>query len=316
MKTLSSNKGLSLIELLIGLLLSSLLLLGVLQIFQSNSDAIRMQNAFSRVQESGRFAMDMLSREVRQAGYWGCVADQSKITNRLNTASSVGSEGVMGQDNVPAGTTVDGKTVAENSDILILSGAKDPCGGAGRLIAPSASGELQIQASCPVVTGAVVLVANCEDGDVFAVTELTGDEDAEVHVVKHTTDDIVGSSVKNSSAELNAIYGVEAQILSPYQKTFFISDGSLFVEDQDKRSWELVPGVEDMQITYGRDTTGSGIIDTWGAASSSDTVMAQVVGVRLELSIQSDTDAGATTDDGRLRKLYVSTVKVRNRGSM
>ncbi|WP_444918935.1 PilW family protein [Microbulbifer sp. JMSA003] len=314
MKMISTNKGLSLIELLIGLILSSLLLLGVLQIFQSNSGAIRMQNAFARVQESGRFAMDMLSREVRQAGYWGCLADQTKIENRLSTATDVGVGGVLGQDNVAEGTLVGSKTVATGSDVVVLSGAKDSCGGAGRLTAPTSGGELQIEASCPVAKGDVVLVVNCEAGDVFAVTDLAGDENASVLVVKHTTDDIEGSTIKNKSAQLSDTYGIEAQLLRPYQKTFFVADDSLFMLE-DGRATELVPGVRDMQVTYGRDTTNSGIIDTWGIAGN-DTEMAQVVGVRLELTVISDSDTGSAAEDGRLSKTYVSTVKVRNRGNM
>lgn len=70
----SHQAGLSLIELMVAILISSLLLLGVVQMFTNTSATDRTNTELARVQESGRIAMELISREVRRAGYQGCVA--------------------------------------------------------------------------------------------------------------------------------------------------------------------------------------------------------------------------------------------------
>lgn len=73
MMLFSKQKGLSLIELMITVILSSLLLLGVLQLYINTSATDRTSNELARVQESGRVALDLIAREARRAGYQGCV---------------------------------------------------------------------------------------------------------------------------------------------------------------------------------------------------------------------------------------------------
>lgn len=66
--------GLSLIELMVAILISSILLLGVLELYINTSRTDRTSNELARVQENGRLVMELLAREARRAGYQGCVA--------------------------------------------------------------------------------------------------------------------------------------------------------------------------------------------------------------------------------------------------
>jgi type IV pilus assembly protein PilW len=75
--------GFSLVELLIALLISSLLLLGVMQIFVSSRDSYKLDEGLSRMQESGRFAASFLEREIRMAGNVGC-RGKIKLNNVAN----------------------------------------------------------------------------------------------------------------------------------------------------------------------------------------------------------------------------------------
>ncbi|WDI92294.1 PilW family protein [Xanthomonas campestris] len=68
--------GLSLIELMIALLISSILLIGVIQVFAASRTAYQLSQGIARNQENGRFAMDFLTRDIRMAGHAGCVNDQ------------------------------------------------------------------------------------------------------------------------------------------------------------------------------------------------------------------------------------------------
>lgn len=71
--------GLSLIELMIALLIGSILMVGVIQVFSASSNAYRLAQGMSRVQENGRFALDYLQRDVRMVGHYGCVNDQARL---------------------------------------------------------------------------------------------------------------------------------------------------------------------------------------------------------------------------------------------
>jgi len=64
------QSGMSLIELMIASTLSLILLVGVVQIFVSTKTAYVTTENISRAQENGRFALDVLSRYTRMAGYW------------------------------------------------------------------------------------------------------------------------------------------------------------------------------------------------------------------------------------------------------
>jgi type IV pilus assembly protein PilW len=69
--------GLSLIELMVALLLSTLLVLGLIQIFSTSRASYQMAQGLARAQESSRFAIDALQRDARMSGHFGCVSDQA-----------------------------------------------------------------------------------------------------------------------------------------------------------------------------------------------------------------------------------------------
>jgi len=71
------QQGLTLIELMIAMLLGVFLIGGILQIFISTKQSYRMQENLSRLQENGRYAIDFIARDIRMAGYWGCLSPSS-----------------------------------------------------------------------------------------------------------------------------------------------------------------------------------------------------------------------------------------------
>lgn len=63
--------GVSLIELMIALVVGLLLIGGLIQIYLSNKQSYTAQDQLARMQESGRFAMDLITRDLRRSGFWG-----------------------------------------------------------------------------------------------------------------------------------------------------------------------------------------------------------------------------------------------------
>lgn len=63
--------GLTLVELMVAIVLSMLLMLGVIQIFLGSKATYVSNQELSQIQESGRFAVELLSQDIRNAGYTG-----------------------------------------------------------------------------------------------------------------------------------------------------------------------------------------------------------------------------------------------------
>lgn len=69
MRGRTRQQGLSLVELMVALLVGMVLMVGFLQIFMSIRTTYATNEASSRVQENGRFALDFLAGHARLAGY-------------------------------------------------------------------------------------------------------------------------------------------------------------------------------------------------------------------------------------------------------
>lgn len=90
-------KGVSLVELLVAIVVSSILVLGIGEVFKLNKRTYQTQDDSARMQESGRFAFNMLMQDLRRAGYYGGNADTANIT---------GTSGIVAATNTcPADTT-------------------------------------------------------------------------------------------------------------------------------------------------------------------------------------------------------------------
>jgi type IV pilus assembly protein PilW len=78
-------RGLSLVELMIAMTLGLLLVLGVIQIFGASRASYSASMAVSQVQETGRFALEIVKPILRSAGSLGFCAGDLEIRSHLNT---------------------------------------------------------------------------------------------------------------------------------------------------------------------------------------------------------------------------------------
>ena len=93
MKTLGSQRGFSLMEVLIGIFLSTVLMSGIIQLMTGSVSAYRLQLNQSQVEESVRFARDVLNSHITQAGFqpepWQNPSGFKALTDEsLNAVSS------------------------------------------------------------------------------------------------------------------------------------------------------------------------------------------------------------------------------------
>lgn len=67
------QKGLTLIELMIALTLSLLISASMILLFSNSKESYLLNDNLARLQENGRFAMHLVSRDLRWADYRGCI---------------------------------------------------------------------------------------------------------------------------------------------------------------------------------------------------------------------------------------------------
>lgn len=84
------QSGMSLIELMIALLIGTILIVGMVQVFGASRSAYQLSQGIARNQESARFALDFLGRDLRMAGHAGCVNDQSLLATDSTGTNVIG----------------------------------------------------------------------------------------------------------------------------------------------------------------------------------------------------------------------------------
>ncbi|MFK8051195.1 MAG: PilW family protein [Halioglobus sp.] len=88
----SQMLGVTLVELLISMLLGTLLAMGIVKVYLEHMRAFVVEEDLSRIQENGRFALNLLSRELMQAGLFGGHLSAGKIApvNLARDCSAIG----------------------------------------------------------------------------------------------------------------------------------------------------------------------------------------------------------------------------------
>ena len=126
----SRESGLSLVEMMVALTIGLVLTLSVSTILSGSLQIFRVQGESARIQESSRFLMDTLGRQINQAGY------AAISTNYTDTKISFSGTPVSGEHGVVATRTAERKN---GSDYMAVSfDASTDCQGN-----PAASGTVQ-----------------------------------------------------------------------------------------------------------------------------------------------------------------------------
>ncbi|HNQ49804.1 MAG TPA: prepilin-type N-terminal cleavage/methylation domain-containing protein, partial [Hydrogenophilus thermoluteolus] len=127
-------QGLTLVELMVALVLGLLLLGAVVSLFTTTRESYRTNEALARMQESSRYAFEILARSLREAGGIPC-GSNLPTANVLKNASSnwwsnwgKGIQGYEGNDNTfpkkPFGTDRTYR-VSGTDAVIVWSGTGD-----------------------------------------------------------------------------------------------------------------------------------------------------------------------------------------------
>ena len=300
------QSGLTLVELMVASTLSMVLLAGVLVLFSANKATYRLQEGLSAIQDSGRYAVSQIKRDIEVAGFGGCITEDLIESNPKVIAKNplpyiddyqIGIR-VSGQNDVSS-VTIDGENVSDGTDTLQIRGPLT-----GELFYtngptfPNNPVVVRGDASA-LASGEYVQITDCSGAEIF---EISG---AVPFTTGSNTSSIPHGSSANLPAQLSRRFGSDSVVMPLVTRTYFIGTSAgtnrtggpvsaLFVSD-GATPQEILQGVEDMQITYATDEDDDGRVDYVPADSVTD--WAAVLGVRISLlanSIEQSTQAPAS----------------------
>lgn len=339
------QRGLTLVEMMVAITISLILLGGVMQIFTGSRQTYRVQDNMARLQENGRFAMDFLNKDIRMADHWGCMKSTNLLTNNLTgqvsqglTAGLAGTEGATDTITLATGTP-SGITVMDQmptSSAIIQASPNTLAVNSIAIISNCTNGDIfQITNTANTGTGA------------GARTNLGHNTGAGVpgNTFNFQSPTCPGGAVNCLSAD----YGPGAEVLAMQTTTYRILPDAannnipaLHRSINGGADQPLVEGVEDMQILYGEDTDmtfpatplnappltpGDDSANRYLAANAAGLDMRRVVSIRISLVLVTAENNLATTPqtyinangltvtaaDRRLRRVFSSTIQLRNR---
>ncbi|MCX7672294.1 MAG: PilW family protein [Thiobacillaceae bacterium] len=238
------QSGLSLIDLMIAMGLGLLLVAALGYLYVGQRQSWRMVEAVARLQENGRFALELIGQDLRMAGYAGCLSlaeTRPQLLAKLDeTAKKSPFESLLnpflqngwlarGYGPGVAGTSsgwgvdrnLDGSVNATdrpedylaNTDSLLVVGGSNPVItlGAGAM----GSTESVISAAGndrAFRQGELALIGDCERADVFRVSDDSAGYGTASSPIEHTNP-LPHKVVRNTSNALSKAYGAGAQLM-------------------------------------------------------------------------------------------------------
>jgi type IV pilus assembly protein PilW len=332
-----TTKGFSLIELMISILIGLIVLNGVIQIVVGSKRSYLDNQAISQIQENARFALDTLAREIRVAGYMGCMPlslgeiDPAGLAGTLDTFIVSGAGDFVGVevfDNITDATRATlpdnfRADVLANTDVLIVrhTDVAREYVLTDNLVAfgdssINVAGEADIRVDEPLA----LVSRDCQTASLFSAGEVNLD----------------ATSTTISAADTSGLFGLDtfekgSRVSPIVVAAYYIGNSSVVTNmpalkrevisfdagGVTTRSEELAVGVENLQLELGQVAAGA---VNFAAGGNADAAIA----VRVNLALRSQqavadeareiVTLGVTNNDRFIRQVASTTVRIRNRG--
>lgn len=332
------QSGMTLPEMMIGMLLGLLILLGLTSLFVQTKRSFKQDELIARMQEDARFAMSELRHDIGMAGFWANLLDGSVIKEIDTIEDLAGTDAELYKYDVPlviADNTAGGETML-GQDLDDLVPGTDAIGIVKLAGAPTATGEADASGSTTddnvkAARDALLAVDSASPGDI-AYLQTNG-----VVAIMTTADDAPNTAAEVTAkgaapAEFNywrydpEIYWVRSYAVTagdniPTLCRKYLQDGKVVTE-------AIAQGIEDLQVEYGIDQNGDGFADQY-VADPTAAQMSLVISARIYILARSNEPdlnylndqtyqysnsaiAPADPQDNYYRRVFTTTVKVRN----
>ena len=280
-----NQKGFSVVELMVALLLGLFLVSGVTGMYISSKQTYRMTDNLSRLQESLRFSLEFISRDIRMAGYLPCrfpPTSTNAITNWNTTwfldYFNFGIRGFEGSD-VSFPPPFISNAVGGTDAVLILKGG---------LYSTSVDFNNELTKNVTLQNpfpdtefglGDVAIICDPRQASMFQISGRNSAAGTLNYASSPSTiapdNAITNIGSYSNDAQITpyepVIYFIAPSTQNPainsLKKRFFQARLIGTVETAEMREEELLEGVESMQILYGLDVDNDQIADRFEAAN-------------------------------------------------
>lgn len=344
-RALRSRAGFSVVELLVAMTLGLVLIGGTVVVFAANSRSAKLNTEMTDIQESARFLLSALSRDIRLAGYQGCLDPNQSVakvrakdapTADLRRSLTSGSVVVAADDWSPApppGFTLPGaRPAVPGTHALVLQYGEpvharltarmsDAAGAA------STEGPLVLDRDLGLQAGDLAIIANCDTADLFKVSGV------QMPAVGTPGSTLLHAATHNVGTTLTQAYGdtttnSQTTVMRFQALVYYIGDTGLINDEGDairalyRRSHpyddvtnppvELVQGVENLRVAFGmRDADGR---LEYVLATDADYDAARVETIRLGL-LMTSAERVLDTNDVRTYTLAGQTIAAQSGSS-
>jgi type IV pilus assembly protein PilW len=317
-------RGFTLVEIMVAVTIGLIILVAVAQIFATSRATYGLQEGLARVQENGRFSMEFLARDLRMAGYAGCLNVNQALNTSADFTASNGLKNsgdfenafgpglhIQGHEWTATGTwnpalpTFGGGAtqlvVQEQTDVLVIRRGAEQSYRLTAVLADNEAG-ITIPETVDIEVDDIILIADCNNVDVIQVS--TSTVASPLETLEHAD---TGTAPGNTANALAKAYGGDAEVMKLVARVYYIGwrgdDNSnppgLFVREMGQGTMgaaqELVENVDSMQLIYGEDTTADGSADIYRLPAAI-TDWSRVVSVRLALLLRTPDESGPDTD--------------------
>lgn len=294
-KRRSRQRGLSLIELMVALVIGSVLIFGATQVYVDGRNAYATNETVARLQETARYALSVIEPDVRMANYWGLVKGASLIANQAAQTAGVAAVAGWPEVNVCGdnfAADLNTNLQGDNNDYkLSLNNSRKPeCDALDgwTTTAVGTADTLTIRRSVvsqvPPASqnGWLQICSNRLGGSLYS--DGGACPGAPAGLVSNLS--VNAYYVDQNSAEQNGLPSLRRKALVSE-----VGKPSRFADQ------EITSGIEDMQVQFGIDPTGTTGIATSYVNADAVPLNAQIVSVRIWLLVRADTPEVGFSDD-------------------
>lgn len=337
-----AQRGFSLVELMVAMIIGLFLLGGGLAVFLSGQMSFRTNEGAARLQENARMGFELLSRDLREAG--GNACGTSRVASALNHPNahwasdwSAGPiQGVAASMDSPPGAQATGTAAAarvSGTPAVILRHAKDD-GNALTIEFSNSSGHLQVTkgSNHGLKQGDIVMACNPSHAIIFQKTSNNSNQQIQRGTGNNASPgncsnggfDYVAPPNCPSTGDARQLAGgslVRVGAMFWYVGHNGRGGRSLYRQNligpgTTTEIVEMVEGVHDMRLSYLVEGQSAYLNADHATFAGNAALWQQVVAVRVELDMVSQEQVGvnATGQRQTLRRTVPFTVRLRNTG--
>lgn len=319
-----SAAGFTLVELMIAITIGLILTAAVITLFLGQRATYGFQESLSRVQENGRFAIQLMSTDLRHAGFFGCVR-REQIESQLNPTTDPlfgllfgpGAPPVIGWEHTNTGPNnhyqlgtpgnwastsgIDMPSLGSQngplvpgSDVVVITRAQPIDAAVSDFQTSGANFHLDGPSGLPGRSIVVAVTGDCRGGDMWQKQNASN-----AGVISRGSGGNPGNvSPSGNPFEYLDHYDSNSQILSFVANAYYIAEQGSYSDEPALFRANLTPpvngtdaqpvveGVESMQVLYGIDTSEDRTANSYVTASEVPD-WGRVVSVRISLLVRS-----------------------------